>query len=504
MPKNRTPGDASRRASPGGVGVAQENASAGRYRLRSTVGVLASLLAIKLFCLALDPSMRLFFGDSASYLHSALTGWIPPDRSFLYGLFIRYTALAAHSLFALALAQTALGAVAGFLLFLILRDVFRAPAAIAAVLALAFAIEPAQLFYERMVMAESAGMTSLACMIFAGMRYVHRPSWVWPMVWAGAGIITVAFRMSALPVVLGFSLLPVLAVAAGGLPRPPWPRLLLHAAVALIATLALHHGYKQLYGHLNETRPDYIADAGYFRLGLVAPLVTPEQVARVGLPPDLLEHVGPPLADPRSREAQIWQPDGLIARIRDSGVEQPERAARKLAGRAVQEHPLGLFRLALATISDYLDDSVVRARVEDDVGIRPADADLVQKLRLCCAYDASEFEQHRGPVARCFSASTTWLTVCYFGLFPLAMLMLATSWRRARAAALLLAATCSGMVLAQALFSHIVSFRYLHPFPFAVLLCTGASLAALVDGRGRRVAAVEGAQLPSTSSAQAG
>ena len=60
-------------------------------------GLLLALLAIKLAGLLADPVLRFFMGDSGSYLHTALTGWRPPDRSYTYGLLVGATAIAAGS-----------------------------------------------------------------------------------------------------------------------------------------------------------------------------------------------------------------------------------------------------------------------------------------------------------------------------------------------------------------------------------------------------------------------
>ncbi len=457
--------------------------SASRARLRHAVAIFAAILAVKFALLAFDPTVRLFFGDSASYIHSALTGWVPPDRSYFYGRLLLATALAMHSLLALALVQSLFGAVTAMVLFCILRENFAVPLSLAAALALLFAIEPAQLFYERMVMAESAGTFCLAIMFAAGFTYVRRPHWLWPILWVVPGILAAAFRLSDLPVVLGFAILPVLAQAIGGAPRLPVMKTIGHLIVALLATVAVHDGYRHWYGYIEGSRPDYIADSGYFRLGLVAPLVTKDEVVRAGLPADLLDRVGPDLHDPRMREAQVWEPDGLIALIRDAKQDYGNRTARKLSSYAVRADPLGILRMSWSTLRDYFNPQVVHARILDDVGSRPASADLTEKLSRCCGYDTRVLEVSPNPIARYFEASTPWLTACYFGLLPLSIAMLILQWRMARSSALLLAATSAGMVIAQTLFSHIVSFRYLHPFPFMVLLCVGALVMAARDKR---------------------
>ena len=324
-----------------------------------------------------------------------------------------------------------------------------------------------------MLMAESAGTLCLIAMIAAGLAWLRRPHWLWPGLWALAGILAVALRMSLLPVVLGFALLPPLVAWLADHPAAPRRRLAAHLALAALATLCAHKGYQHLYGRLAPSRPDYIADSGYFRLGLVAPLVTPAQVARVGLPPDLLDRVGPPLHDPATRESQIWSDDGLIARVREAAGAGGNRAARKLAAYALREDPLGLVRMAASTLRGYFEPTAVRSRLEDDLGTRPLEADTAGDLLRCCGYDGRGVEAKRNPVLRWFAASTPWLTLCYFGLAPLALAAVAVQWRRRRAAMLLLALASLGQVAALALFSHIVSFRYLHPLPGLFLLALG-------------------------------
>lgn len=453
-----------------------------------TLRVFLLLFGVKIIGLLIDPTIRLFFGDSGGYFATALLGWIPSDRSFLYGYIIRYTALAAHDLHALVVFQSLLGAGVACFLFRILRDSFCAGRVTALLFALALALEPAQLFYERMLMAECVGTTAYACMLYAGFAFLRKPHWAWPLLWAVAGILAVSMRMSLLPMVLGFAVLPVLvAMTTAQSWQKAW-RVGAYFVVATAATVAVHGGYKHLSGRVGQFKADYIKDNGLFRLGLIAPLVKREHVVGVGLPSDLLDRVGPKLSDPRAREAQIWSPDGLIPLVREASHDDP-RVAKKLATYAIRDNPLGLVGLAWSTLRDYFDPREVGNRIADDVGYRPADDDLIEKLRECCNYDIRGFEKMKNPIARYFAESPPWLTSCYFGLIPLALLALIAQWSRARAPVLLLALCCIGQFLSTALFSHIVSFRYLHPIPLLVLLCLGAISAALVNRYGGRLRA---------------
>jgi hypothetical protein len=72
------------------------------------------VVAIKFLLLWLDSTPKLLLGDSTSYIWTALTGWIPPDRSYFYGYIVRWLAVWPHSFSPLLLDQAlASGAVSG-------------------------------------------------------------------------------------------------------------------------------------------------------------------------------------------------------------------------------------------------------------------------------------------------------------------------------------------------------------------------------------------------------
>ncbi|WP_313919293.1 glycosyltransferase family 39 protein [Tahibacter sp.] len=434
------------------------------------------LVTIKLASVLADPTQRFFLGDSESYLHSALTGWIPPDRSFLYGLFIRFSAVASGDLIGLLVAQSLCGVITALLCARIVCIDLGADRRGAALIACLLAIEPAQLFYERMVMAESLGTLCFIVMLSCGLAYLRRGAWPWLIAVALAGIATVALRMSLLPVVLGFALLPPLAAALEHGARRSWSRTGLHLLIALVATGLVHTAYQRLYGHLSEGAPAYLQSSGTFRLGLVAPLVKPEHLQQVGLAPQLLQTVGPPLADPRTREAQLWLDDGLVAVLRRAAGADTESFARRITAQALRDDPLGLLRLSLATTRDYFVASETSPRMADDLGTRPLSDGTLASLRERLHHDGSRAHELRNPAAVYFEQGGYWLIFCLFALAPLALLALLRLWNRRRAAAALLTLTALGLVAGQLLFSHIVSFRYLHPFPPLLLICAAAAL----------------------------
>ena len=455
---------------------------------RPLLWLFLTVLLLKLALLAIDPQVRFFFGDSESYLASAESGWIPPDRSFTYPYLIRATAVATHWLPALAIAQSICGALTAVVLFYLLTNPFRLDRRIAWVVAVLFSVGPEQLFYERMIMAEASGTLMLALSLFCGFLYLRRRGWPWLCLSALCGIAAVSLRMSLLPVVLGLTLLPVFASAFdtdSQTARSRLRQLAGHALIAVIAAGLLHTGYKhwRLHEHGGMRKPDYILYGGYFKLGLVAPLVKPKHLEGLNLPADLLSRDPFPLTDPRLRETQLWADKGLINLIRKSaGDEEGNRIAGKIAKRAIRDNPLGLLRLAFLTTTDYFNWGQIKPRLNDDLGNRQPDADFAEKLRKNYGFDYPAKNAVRSPIYAWFEISAPWLILCLLILGPLGIATMLAGWRDARSASLLLGLVSLGAVAAHVLFSHIISFRYLHAFPFFVLLNVGA-LTALITQR---------------------
>jgi hypothetical protein len=425
--------------------------------------------------------VRYFLGDSATYIHAALTAVPPMDRSYTYPLLIRAIALPWGSLTPLVIFQSACGIGVALLAFAILRDAFALEKRIAAAIAVLVAIGPEQLFYERMVMAESAGLLAFALMLACGFAFVRRGRWPFLLGVAAAGALTVSFRLSLLPVVLGFAPLPPIARwIALGTPRGRGLAVLAaNLVVAIAATFGAHAFYKRWYGHELPGRPDYIAYSGYFRLGLVAPLVEPQDLDGLALPVDFLDRIKPSYRSRHTREAQIWAPEGLAVSLRNAlGDFEGNRAANRIAKRALKRAPFGLVRLGVATLGDYFRAGAAR-RMEDDLGRRGPQREFAADLATRFGdTEAISSPTRETLVYRYFRASRLWLTACLFGLPLIAIALAAAAWRtRLRAPALLLAATSLGAFVAEALFSHIVSYRYLHAFPLLVWLDAGALLA---------------------------
>jgi hypothetical protein len=210
------------------------------------------------------------------------------------------------------------------------------------------------------------------------------------------------------------------------------------------------------------------------QLGLVLPLVTPEHLARVGLPRDLAAGLQFPLADPDARMSHMWADGGFVRTLRERQIPV-EPVARSLVRLALADDPLGLIRLGVHTTADYFREERIQHALDNDLGRRVIPDDILWTLREEWNYDADNLWFRATPVRSYFERGRWWLVLCLFALVPVAAAVLVRRWATPqRAQALLLAATALGLVLSHVLFVPVAFYRYLHPLPCLVVIATVA------------------------------
>ncbi|MFN2444527.1 MAG: hypothetical protein ABR606_02890 [Vicinamibacterales bacterium] len=433
---------------------------------RWTTGVLLAVGLLKAAALLADPTIRLFLGDSAAYLDGArFDERLPLHRSFLYSLFIRAFVYPTASLSALLFWQTVAGAGVTLLLWTWLVRFATLPRTVAAVAACLFAVAPEQLFYERMIMAETPGLLAFAAFFVAASAYLASGRVMWLPLTALLGLVAAGLRLNYLPVVLVISLaLPL--VRELKVKRPGRPSsLLLHCVVATCSVSVSHGAYRQVVGTLFDVEPTYLPRAGFMRMGLVAPLIRPEHFVRAGLPGDLPDRLAHDLADPDTRQAQMWAPGGLADAIRmHTGDLEP--TAAMLASLAIRDDPMGVVRLGLHTLGNYF-RPIGHRELWADLGHREYPAALVSELRTHWDYDIAGRAFQMTPVSHYFAAGTTWLIACLLLTVPAALVNVLVHWRDPRRTQIVLAALVSvGLMGSHLMFVNLASYRYLQPFPF--------------------------------------
>ncbi len=464
--------------------MSDRSASLPRVR-REWLAVCLAVVAVKALFLLLDATPRFFLWDSVTYLQGALGEGLPRDRSFLYSYLIRYSALATGTLGALTAVQTLAGVGSALLVFGLLRVWLGAGARLAGAAALLVAALPSQLFYERMMMAEAGGSVLWLGFVAAVLGYCRRGEARWLPAVALLGIASIAFRLNGTPTVLLLGgLLPLWFAAFRRAPEAALGgrRLLGQLALVLACTAALHVGYRHLVGRIAHTPPGYIGVEGVFRLGLVAPFVEQADFAGTGCPEDILQRFPLPLADPDTREGQLWRDDGLWAAMR-AACPEAEHAADVVSARALHRRWTALPALALHTAAQYFDAREAAWRMNSDLGRHDLPLELIVPARARFGVEIGGIPWTDTPVLRLFEHSRWPLTLSFFGLPLLSLALLWAARRRRHAPAQALA--CIGLLsfATQFLLSHVICFRYLAPFPVLFTLHAAVLLAWARDAR---------------------
>ena len=271
--------------------VFAERAGADRAEIQFFVLLGAAILAIKLAFLWIDNVPLFFMGDSGGYLGSALEDHVPPERSFAYGqVFIRSLLWLFGSLRAVVAAQVVSSAGSALLLAAVLRVGFDVSRVTAGLAALAYAVEPLALFYERMLMTDNLATFFMAGFVFVGVAYLRRPRIAplpWLSVFSTAGI---ALRTSLLPTVLSCAaVLPLLAPGR-------FKIRLCHLALLAVLTLAGHAAYWHWFHKQTGWPAGYRGDSGFFLLASWLPLMTPADFPDPALYDRIMSQVHFPLS----------------------------------------------------------------------------------------------------------------------------------------------------------------------------------------------------------------
>lgn len=441
-----------------------DNAMEGLDR-RRLCWVLASVVGVKLALLAIDPHLRFFFGDSASYLHAATHGFGLPDRSSTYPFLLWLFVLPTGSLWSLVLWQTLVGVFVASGTYLLLVRTLGVGAVVSWVAAVAVAAEPMQLFYERSVMAETVGTGCLLAMLGALAWHLRWRSLAALPCAAVLGLAAVSFRLSLLPVVLVLTTLaPGLWLFASRAERPGVRSLALMFMLLAGTTALSHMAYRAAYGHAAGIAPAYTVMEPHFRLGWLAPLVERSHFQDAGIDAHWWDSLELDPAEPRHREWQIWSPQGMVHQLQGEAGDDAREVAGRVAARVLGERPLDVLALGWGTLLDHFDVQYAQRRMQNDLGENPPPGDFVERWHQAIGYDASNWRHSDGWVARMFESSRMALTVGIFASFPLSLFGLGVAWRRQSPVLALFAVALLGLAMAYVLFGHILVFRYLHPF----------------------------------------
>jgi hypothetical protein len=456
----------------------------------------ALVLAIKLVLLWLNPTPKLFMGDSWSYIYTSLTGWIPEDRSYFYGYLIRLLAVWPHSLTPLLVIQTLASGATAIMFAVICSRFFEMANTLSFLFGFICALDPLQLVWERYVMTETFSLLVYVLVLYWSLAYLRdRRLWQLAVVQAFS-VLLIGFRMSYLLLVQAATiLLPLVAFAHCAFPelrKRSEPRILqanvlligLTHVVASVAMMFVMHGaYKYSNGWLSKREPDYLYATGDHLAAVWAPALEPSDATDPRFGELIANGHQFQIKNLHSRNAQQYGEGFLIKRWR--GIEKErgknERVLRETAINALRRRPLAIIGLTVQTYMEYWNARLIRLYARRDLGYGKLRDDQVKMLAEKFGFQA---------VKQLPALPFTLLQQYFLGAWPYyfivvlsPLICLFAIWlSRDRAFALLLFFHASILLVVVTALSPQAGVRYIQPVSLLTLL----SIAVCVDWLVRR------------------
>jgi hypothetical protein len=350
--------------------AASKRASIGALFLPENAWWLFCLLVftIKFLLLLIDPSPKLFLGDSMRYISTALTGSVPWDRSYFYGYTIRWLAVWPSSFTPLLLVQTFAGAITAIVFAIICSRFFEISRGISYFFGLLCALDPCQLVWERYVMTETFSLLLYVLALYSSLLYL-RDRRIWQLAVVQAiSVVLIGFRMSYLLVVQACTIvLPVIAFAPYALRAHrnrsdarvsrlgPLTTSFAHLVASVAIMLVMHSTYRHVYGLLRHREPAYLHATGLHLVSVWAPALQPVDATDPRFGELIAEGHKFKLNDLRFRNAQRFGKGFLNDRWSqiEKNRKRRNRVAMQTAMNVLRRRPLQIVGLAVKTYLAY-------------------------------------------------------------------------------------------------------------------------------------------------------
>jgi len=364
------------------------------------ISLIIWVVAVKLIIFLIDPTVMFFIDDSSRYIDTAISSYIPPDRSFLYGFLIRWLTYFNQSLTYLVFFQVLCSAASAVLAGYVLNRFLSVNQTVARIFAVLCAIAPIQLLYERYVLTETVALLFFVLFITAAFCYLQNPKIRTLIVLNLTGVFLIAFRLSYLPIVLsGTVIIPCLAffnfsttrhkdnIEGHGICSVGKGRRValscFHVLISCILTYGLHSAYKTVNGRLSNQPPAYQYRDGYHLLACWAPLLEKEDFADPWIEGYTRQYFYFDLKDRFQRMNQRWSSSGLISYIHqmyDSTVKT-NKIARDTAMNILYRDPFGVIKLAWQSYMDYWDPRLLKQTLQGDRCTREFPDEFMETLK---------------------------------------------------------------------------------------------------------------------------
>lgn len=455
------------------------------------ISLILWVFAIKLAIFLIDPTVMFFMRDSSRYIDTALVGYIPPDRSFLYGFVIRWITCFSQSLTSLVFFQILCTATSAVILGYLLNRFLSVNWTVAKTFAVLCAIAPIQLLYERYVLTETISLLFFALFVSAAFWYLQNPKVKTLFVLNILGVLLIAFRLSYLPVVLiGAVITPVLALfhfpgrqhknnpikrdIRRAFNKKTAVTFLSHILVSFLLVYGLHSAYKTINGRLSDKPPAYQYCAGFHLISSWAPLLEKEDFPDLYIGAYLMEYVSFDLKDRFQRNNQRWHLYGLAScmRIAYGDTLQADKVAYETALNILVRDPLGVIGLAWRSYLDYWNVQHLKKTLLGDRYIRQFPNEFLETLELHYGLNGAKLSSKKTLTNQLFLNAIPWymILLCLPPIMAISIIM----DKNRHLVFLALLGLFSVLILANSTaLIHRNTIRFFHPNEWAVFIFLG-------------------------------
>ncbi|MBU1565820.1 MAG: hypothetical protein KJ630_09360 [Proteobacteria bacterium] len=359
---------------------------------------LVFLLAIQSVLLSMDHHPMFFLGDSKSYIWTAISGWLPPDRSFVYGYFIRLVAVYTQSLVSLVIVQVALLVAASSVMAHLLVRYFRVRLWIAFAVALLTSLEPLQLLFTRYVMTETLALFVFVLYSWAFLHYLENPRIKWLFLIHGLAVVLISIRFAYIPstwvcaIILPILAFPAIAEKTRMVKRKKIGNLIAHIVISTLILFVLSSTYKHINGYFQHKPPAYSYEGGFSAMGFVLPILEPGDFADKTLGEQVLKGLPFSASDRHVRWAHRYYEGGAVSRLQklEPDLIKADAIASQAVISAIAHRPHAFFRLGWLTSTDYFDPSRLQTSIKNLLGDRRLDLEFHDQLKTRFKYTSDQ------------------------------------------------------------------------------------------------------------------
>ncbi|WP_460047643.1 hypothetical protein [Sessilibacter sp. MAH2] len=427
------------------------------------LALISTVFVIKIIYLLLDPNVMFFMGDSGAYLYTAETGWVPPDRSYIYGMILMPIIGLSQNLTSVIIFQTIIGTISSVIFALLILKNISQNKYLVYMAAILFSLDPFQLTYERFLLTETISAFFFVVFLFLCCEITKNKGLLW--------VIPLSITLAVLCVMTRTAYFPAIVVTyitgTSILILKHYLKNIQNSNISkYLPTLAVITSVPILIISLNLGKSEQSRHDGYFWISSVSPLVTEKDFIKSGLKISILEKSRADCgSDINSREKHRWIKGCLVSLIHQElgNHETAVLKAKEIAKETIYKQPLQYLQLGVLTYLNFWDNKVIHTSLKRDTGIgRKLTEKFNNELRDKYNLDYSDYHT-KETVSRIYLLnSTIWVKILLITPFLLLISTLLSA-KNNKPIIILLFLCCSAYIATISLFVTDNVVRYLHP-----------------------------------------